>query len=70
MYRYKNVTDQDQAVVGIGIVPSGGFIESTDPIYSSVLKLEKGSEATTTATPATEDNTTNAAEENLENARA
>lgn len=38
-YRYKNTTDQDLTIVGIGVVEAGKVIETDDPIDNPNLEL-------------------------------
>lgn len=41
-YRYKNTTDQDLTIIGIGVVEAGKVIESDDPIDNPNLELVSG----------------------------
>lgn len=38
-YRYKNTTDQDLTIVGVGVVEAGKVIETDDPIDNPNLEL-------------------------------
>lgn len=39
IYRYKNTTDHDLTIVGIGVVEAGKIIESADLIENPNLQL-------------------------------
>lgn len=39
MYKYKNETDQDMAIVGKGVVQAGQVVESKSPIENPNLTL-------------------------------
>lgn len=41
-YKYKNISDQEQNIIGFGVVKPGETIESDTPIENPNLKLVSG----------------------------
>lgn len=38
-YRYKNTTDQELTIVGVGLVEAGKIIETNEPVENPNLEL-------------------------------